>query len=44
MLGNTRMPICMNQTTFYMIPQYETLKQLPHFCFNIVGTHKGLAD
>ncbi len=32
------------QTTFYMIPQYETLKQLPHFCFNIVGTHKGLAD
>ena len=32
------------QTTFYMIPQYETLKQLPQFRFNIVGTHKGLAD
>ena len=32
------------QTTFYMIPQYETLKQLPHFRFNIVGAHKSFAD
>ena len=37
--GRLKTKICF-QTTFYMIPQYETLKQLPHFRFNIVGAHK----
>lgn len=41
--GRLKTKICF-QTTFYMIPQYETLKQLPHFRFNIVGAHKSFAD